>query len=278
MVAEHAADSGAGLRATEREASIMATTFPEHFEREYQSHLKHLKLKGLRPKTIEAYARGMRRMGEYFSYQVDALSQNDLAEYFTDLLGAHSWSGVELDLYGWKFFTEHGLRKPWTMPNFIRPPKVSRLPDIVSVSGAPRCAAVGAGAAKDPRRRRRPPRPAATSSTTRRWPRSSAPRCSMPSSAPAWRCPPQQWRRPWLWPNRTLRSTRAPTKGATPLDYRPATAGARLRAAPPCFHSAMHRPCRYCLSCTTFDMSGMTRLAGACPLDGGVMPYGGVTH
>ena len=114
----------------------MATTFPEHFERQYQSHLKHLKLKGLRPKTIEAYARGMRRMGEYFSYQVDALSQDDLAEYFTDLLGAHSWSGVKLDLYGWKFFTEHVLRKPWTMPNFIRPPKVSRLPDIVSVAEA----------------------------------------------------------------------------------------------------------------------------------------------
>ena len=114
----------------------MATTFPEHFERQYQSHLKHLKLKGLRPKTIEAYARGMRRMGEYFSYQVDALSQDDLAEYFTDLLGEHSWSGVKLDLYGWKFFTEHVLRKPWTMPNFIRPPKVSRLPDIVSVAEA----------------------------------------------------------------------------------------------------------------------------------------------
>lgn len=45
------------------EASIMATTFPAHFERQYQSHLKHLKLQGLRPKTIDAYARGMRRMG-----------------------------------------------------------------------------------------------------------------------------------------------------------------------------------------------------------------------
>jgi hypothetical protein len=54
-----------------------------------------------------------------FSYQVDALSQNDLAEYFTDLLGAHLWSGVELDLYGWKFFTEHVLRKRWTMPNKV---------------------------------------------------------------------------------------------------------------------------------------------------------------
>ena len=33
--------------------------FPEHFERQYQSHLKHLKLKGLQPKTIDAYARGI---------------------------------------------------------------------------------------------------------------------------------------------------------------------------------------------------------------------------
>ena len=39
--------------------------FPEHFERQYQLHLKHLKLKGLPPKTIDAYARGMRRIGKY---------------------------------------------------------------------------------------------------------------------------------------------------------------------------------------------------------------------
>ena len=58
--------------------------FPEHFERQYQSHLKHLKLKGLQPKTIDAYARGMRRMGEYFSYQVDPLSEDQLTDYFTE--------------------------------------------------------------------------------------------------------------------------------------------------------------------------------------------------
>ena len=109
---------------------------PEHFEQQYQLHLKHLKLKGLRPKTIDAYARGMRRIGEYFSYQVDALSEDQLIAYFTDLIASHSWSGVKLDLYGLKFFTQHVLRKPWTMPKFIRPPKVSRLPDIVSVAEA----------------------------------------------------------------------------------------------------------------------------------------------
>ena len=110
--------------------------FPEHFERQYQLHLKHLKLKGMQPKTIDAYARGMRRIGEYFSYQVDDLDQDQLVAYFTGLLDSHSWSGVKLDLYGLKFFTEHVLHKPWTNPRFIRPPKVSRLPDIVSVAEA----------------------------------------------------------------------------------------------------------------------------------------------
>jgi site-specific recombinase XerD len=114
----------------------MAYDFPAHFDRQYQAHVKHLKLQGLQPKTIDAYARGMRRIGEYFSYEVDALSEDDLIEYFTALKAEHSWSGVKLDLYGLKFFTEHVLRKPWTMPNLVRPPKVSRLPDIVSVAQA----------------------------------------------------------------------------------------------------------------------------------------------
>ena len=110
--------------------------FPEPFDQQYQSHLKHLLLKGLQPKTIDAYARGMRRIGEYFSYRVGDLSEAELVEYFTDLMVSHSWSGVKLDLYALKFFTEHVLHKPWTMPRFIRPPKVSRLPDIVSVAQA----------------------------------------------------------------------------------------------------------------------------------------------
>ena len=108
--------------------------FPEPFARQYRLHLQHLQLKGLQPKTIDAYARGMRRIGEYFSYRVDDLSQADLVEYFTALKALHSWSGVKLDLYSWKFFCEHVLGKPWVAPNFIRPPKVSRLPDIVSVA------------------------------------------------------------------------------------------------------------------------------------------------
>ena len=106
------------------------------FDQRYQTHLKHLKLKGLQPKTIDAYARGIRRMGDYFDHKIDNLSPDQLTDYFSDLIASHSWSAVKLDLYGFKFYTLHVLRKPWAMPNFIKPPKVQRLPDIVTVEEA----------------------------------------------------------------------------------------------------------------------------------------------
>ncbi len=116
----------------------MTTDFPEPFSQQYKTHLKHLKLKGLQPKTIDAYARAIRRLGGYFGYRIDALTEVQLTEYFSDLIGTHSWSAVKLDLYGLKFFTTHVLKNPWAMPNLIKPPKTQRLPDIVTVDEAQR--------------------------------------------------------------------------------------------------------------------------------------------
>ncbi|MBK1702830.1 phage integrase N-terminal SAM-like domain-containing protein, partial [Thiococcus pfennigii] len=81
----------------------MVTASRDHFQSRYDTHLKHLKLKGLQPKTIEAYARAVRRVGAYFDFQIDDLSEEQLVAYFTDLLASHSWSAVKLDLYGLKF-------------------------------------------------------------------------------------------------------------------------------------------------------------------------------
>jgi site-specific recombinase XerD len=103
------------------------------FQKSYQLHLKHLKLKGLQPKTIEAYARAMRRIGAHFNHRVEALTEAQLTEYFTALLQTHSWSAVKLDLYGLKFYYEHVLRKPWVAPGLIKPPRSQSLPDIVTV-------------------------------------------------------------------------------------------------------------------------------------------------
>ena len=108
------------------------------FDRQYQTHLKHLKLKGLQPKTIEAYARAIRRIGAYFDHRIDDLTEPQLTNYFTELLGTHSWSAVKLDLYGLKFYTQHVLKKPWVAPGLIKPPKSQRLPDIVTIDEARR--------------------------------------------------------------------------------------------------------------------------------------------
>lgn len=82
------------------------------FERNYASHLRHLKLKGLRPKTIDAYSRAVRRIGEHFDDRIDHLTEQQMADYFTELVASHSWSTVKLDLYGLKFYYAHVLRKP----------------------------------------------------------------------------------------------------------------------------------------------------------------------
>ncbi|MBL8449811.1 MAG: phage integrase N-terminal SAM-like domain-containing protein [Dechloromonas sp.] len=115
----------------------MTHDFPPAFARQYDSHLKHLKLKGLQPKTIDAYARAIRRLGGVFDYRIDALSETQFTEYFSELIGTHSWSAVKLDLYGLKFFTRHVLKKPWAMPDLIKPPKTQRLPGLCRTAADP---------------------------------------------------------------------------------------------------------------------------------------------
>ncbi|MDD2965799.1 MAG: site-specific integrase [Bacteroidales bacterium] len=113
----------------------MNTTLPQdpHFIEQYQHHLQCLKLGGLQPKTIEAYTRAIRRIGNYFDCRIDNLSSAQLREYFTELLDTHSWSAVKLDLYGLKFFYSGVLQKPWEDIPLIKPPHTSRIPDILSV-------------------------------------------------------------------------------------------------------------------------------------------------
>lgn len=118
----------------EKMSAVAAT----NFDRNYQLHLKHLKLKGLQPKTIEAYSRAIRRVGDYFDHQIEHLTETDLMDYFTDLRETHSWSSVKLDLYGLKFYHEHVLKQPWVAPGLIKPPRSQRLPDIVTVDEAER--------------------------------------------------------------------------------------------------------------------------------------------
>ncbi len=111
----------------------MQTSTQSKFKTYYEQHCKHLKLKGLRPKTIDAYSRAIRRIGEYFNYRMDNLSQDELLDYFHQLKEKSSWSTVKLDLYGLKFFYTHVLNKTWQDIPIIKSPKVKRIPNILTI-------------------------------------------------------------------------------------------------------------------------------------------------
>ena len=116
----------------------MTTSLESTFKQDYHKHLQHLKLKGLQPKTIDAYSRSIRRIGQYFDYQINSLSEQQLVDYFVDVQESLSWSAVKLDLYGLKFYYQYVLRKPWTPVDLVKPPRAARLPDIVTVDEAAR--------------------------------------------------------------------------------------------------------------------------------------------
>ncbi|MCP4370216.1 MAG: tyrosine-type recombinase/integrase, partial [Deltaproteobacteria bacterium] len=90
----------------------------------------------MQPKTIEAYTRALRRIGNYFDGQLDNLSSDQLLDYFHELLNSHSWSAVKLDLYGLKFFYTNVLEKTWEDIPLIKPPKTTKIPDIVTIDQA----------------------------------------------------------------------------------------------------------------------------------------------
>lgn len=116
----------------------MNTSLPKdpQFNKYYEKHGKYLRLKGLQPKTIEAYARAIRRIGNYFEARIDHLTSDQLLDYFNDLLQSHSWSAVKLDLYGLKFFYTNVLKRTWEDIPLVKPPKGTRIPDILTIEQA----------------------------------------------------------------------------------------------------------------------------------------------
>ena len=116
----------------------MTPSLESKYNHYYSLHCKHLKLQGLQPKTIEAYSRAIRRIAVYFNGHLDNLSQDQLLDYFHDLLDRLSWSAVKLDLYGLKFFYTHVLAKPWADIPLVKPPRCTHIPDIAPRAEAQR--------------------------------------------------------------------------------------------------------------------------------------------
>jgi integrase len=106
----------------------------DRFNELYQCHLRLLKLQGKSQKTIDAYSRAVRRIGEYFDLCPDQLTLEQRENYFSDLVESHSWSTVKVDRNGLQFFWKHVLKRDWQWINIVKAPKVRSLPDILTVS------------------------------------------------------------------------------------------------------------------------------------------------
>ena len=103
------------------------------FNELYEHHLRALKLQGLSNKTIDVYARAVRRVAAYFDCCPDHLSTDQLASYFADLVDSHSWSTVKVDRNGLQFFYKHVLKRDWSWVEIIKAPKIQSLPDILTI-------------------------------------------------------------------------------------------------------------------------------------------------
>ena len=104
------------------------------FNELYQRHLRLLKLQGKSQKTIDSYARAVRRIVEHFDCCPDQLTLEQREKYFSELVESHSWSTVKIDRNGLQFFWKHVLKRDWQWVNIVKAPDVRSLPDILTLS------------------------------------------------------------------------------------------------------------------------------------------------
>jgi site-specific recombinase XerD len=103
-----------------------------HFDTLYQKHLTALKRQGKADKTIDAYARAVRRLADFVEPPLDQLSIDELKSFFSALINTHSWSTVKLDLNGLRFFYKHVINQELPWIDIVKPPKVQSMPDILT--------------------------------------------------------------------------------------------------------------------------------------------------
>ena len=101
-----------------------------------QRMLEDMQLRGLAPKTQEAYATAVRQLAEYYGKSPDLISEAELRDYFLYLKNEKkaARSTCTQALCGIKFFFEHTLQREWQTIDLIRPGKQHKLPVVLSVT------------------------------------------------------------------------------------------------------------------------------------------------
>jgi len=100
-----------------------------------QKMIEDIRLRGLSPRTEDAYVRAVRQLAEYCKKPPDKIIQEELRGYFLYLKEVKkvSRSTQTIALCGIKFFYEHTLERSWHTLALVRPKKEKKLPVVLSV-------------------------------------------------------------------------------------------------------------------------------------------------
>lgn len=99
-----------------------------------QRMIEDLQLRGLAPKTQEAYVGAVRQLAKHYEKAPDQISEEELRQYFLHLKNEKqvSRSTCTIALCGIKFFYEKTLGRDWTRLDFVRPAREKKLPVVLS--------------------------------------------------------------------------------------------------------------------------------------------------
>lgn len=111
----------------------MNTAQQKKFQSLYRKHVSALRRQGKAERTIDSYARAVRRVAEFWDTCPDSLTQDQLEAYFSSLVETHSWATVKVDRNGLQFFYQHVLKRDWVWVDIVKPPKKKVLPDILTL-------------------------------------------------------------------------------------------------------------------------------------------------
>ena len=100
-----------------------------------QRMIEDLQLRGLSPRTQEAYVRTVRQLAKHYDKPPDEITEEELRQYFLYLTNGKglSASAFRLALCGIKFFYQHTLKREWPTLDLVRPAKEKKLPVVLSV-------------------------------------------------------------------------------------------------------------------------------------------------
>jgi integrase/recombinase XerD len=96
--------------------------------------IEDMQLRGLSPKTQEAYLRHVRQLAVHCKKSPDKVTEEDLREYFLYLKNEKRVARATCTqaLCGIKFFFEHTMGRDWKTFELVRPAKEKKLPVVLS--------------------------------------------------------------------------------------------------------------------------------------------------